>query len=422
MPTSALWLQPRLDQRFRHQESQLDSRCATLAEANARLELRLSEYKDKVDASMNEKHAQLEDKILKTRTDMNERHAQLDQRYSESQSDFEDKLLQKQASQETRLDQALATLRTTETQCKRTEVELERISSNAKDLREHFAKLNGDQEKALEEQRLDMTAVMDDVKGRLAQNFAHFTNIAGGLEAKATGIESKILSTVQSIADTREKFSGLCSRLETEIRDDRRMNTESLNDLTTRITAIKTDTETKMQSMRQQVVDGNLNLDSKFLEKISIAEGRSNDQHQNAMDMITRIELQCKQIDDAAVEARQEFNSSLSNKATEINDKFMSLINMGSERATRAEDIMDALATEVEKNKRSLEEMCGQVEKKGIAAMQLIEDQISEQSDNLLQMVGKLNAIWRKWKCDWRIAAMSCKQHLMMHRLRLWLQ
>ena len=97
---------------------------------------------------------------------------------------------------------------------------------NAKDLREHFSKLNGDQEKALEEQRLDMTAVMDDVKGRVAQNFAHFTNIAGGLEAKATGIESKIVSTVQSIADTREKFSGLCSRLETEIREDRRMNTE----------------------------------------------------------------------------------------------------------------------------------------------------------------------------------------------------
>ena len=380
----------KFDQRFRHQESQLESRCAALAESNARLELRLSEYKEKVDASMNERHAQLEEKILKTRTDMNERHAQLDQRYSESQSDFEDKLLQKQASQETRLDQVLSTLRTTEAQCVRTETELERLSSNAKDMREHFTKLNGDQEKALEGQRLDMTAVMDDVKGRVAQNFAHFTNIAGGLEAKTTGIESKIVSMVQSIADTREKFSGLCSRLETDIREDRRLNTEALNEQAARTTAIKTDTETKIQSLRQQVVDGHLNLDSKFLEKFAIAEGRANDQHQNAMDMVMRIELQCKQIDDAAVEARQEFDSTLNNKATELNDKFMSLINMGSERATRAEDIMDALATEVERNKRSFEDMCGQVEKKGVAAMQLLADQISDQSDNLLQIVGKV--------------------------------
>lgn len=380
----------KFDQRFRHQESQLESRCAALAETNARLELRLSEYKEKVDSSMNDRHAQLEEKILKTRTDMNERHAQLDQRYSESQSAFEDKLLQKQASQETRLDQVLATLRTTEAQCVRTEAELERLSSNAKDMREHVTKLNGDQEKALEGQRLDMTAVMDDVKGRVAQNFAHFTNIAGGLEAKTTGIESKIVSTVQSIADTREKFSGLCSRFETDIREDRRLNTEALNEQAARITAIKTDTETKMQSLRQQVVDGHLNLDSKFLEKFAIAEGRANDQHQNAMDMVTRIELQCKQMDDAAVEAREEFESTLNNKATELNDKFMSLINMGSERATRAEDIMDALATEVEKIKRSFEDMCGQVEKKGVAAMQLLADQISDQSDNLLQIVGKV--------------------------------
>ena len=389
-------IETKLDERFRHQEAQLDSRCAALTETNQRLELRLSEHKDKADASINEKHAQLEEKILKTRTDINERHSQLDQRYSESQSDFEDKLLQKQASQETRLDQALATLRTTETQCARTETEIERVNANAKDMRDHFSKLHGSLEKSLEEQRLGSTAVIDDVKGRLAQNFAHFTTLIGGLEAKTTGIEAKIAGTVQSVADTREKFSGLCGRLETELREDRRLNTETVNELAARVTTIKSDTETKMQSLRQQVVDGQLNLDSKFLEKFAVAEERVNDQHQNAMDMVTRIELQCKQIDDAGIEARQEFEAKLDNRATALNDKFMSLINTGGERAGRTEDIMDALATEVEKNKKSLEELCGQIEKKNAAAMHLLEEQISDQSDNLLQMLGKAERTMEK--------------------------
>lgn len=380
----------KVEQRFRHHQSQLDSRCTALADVNARLEVRLSEYKDKVDSTVNDRHAQLEEQILKTRTDMNDRHAQLDQRHSDSQSDFEDRLLQNQASQEARLEQALAKLRATEIQCTRTEAELESVSTNAKDMREQFSRRHGDLENTLEAQRLDTTTVMDDVKARLAQNTAHFTNLIGGLEAKSSGIESNIAGTMQSIEDTRDKFSGVCSRLESEMREDRKLNHESVTDLAARIATINTDTESTIHLLRQQMLEKHLGLESKLVKEKSSAEELAKTQYQNIVDIVKQVELQCEQIDASAVSSREELDSKLESKATELNDKFMSLNTTGSDRAKRAEDIMDALATETEKNKRSLEDMCSKVEKKNVAAMQLLEDQIADQSDSLIQLVGKV--------------------------------
>lgn len=382
-------MESKFDERLRHYETQLESRCTALTEGAQRLDLRLSEQKEQTADLVRDRAAALVEQIQGARTYMNDRYSQLDQHYSASQSEFEDKLLQKQTSMETRLDQALATLRTLEMGGTRTDAELERVNATTKDLRDHFSKLHATMEKTVEEQRVDTNTTMDDVKGRLAQNFAHFTNLIGSLEAKTTTIETKIMGTTQSIADTRDKYSGLCNRLETEMREDNRMMTDVVNDLQTKVTTVKTETDQKLQSMKQQVVDGNLNLDSKFVGKFAAFEQRANDQHESSMEKISMVEVTSAQKEAGYKKRFEDLESLLNERTTEFATMCGKVDKQSADRESRTEDVLTELATLVDKNRRDLQELCAEVEKRNVGAMQSLEEQIAQQQDNFMQMVAK---------------------------------
>ena len=257
-------METKFDERLRHHEAQLDSRCTGLTESCARLDVRLSEQKESASETLRDRAAQLAEQIQAARTYMNERYSHLDQHFSQTHAEFEDKMLQKHVVVESRLDQVTSALRTCEAQGSRTEAEIERVDSSGKDQRDHFVKMLAALEKTTEEHRVEAAAVMDDVKGRIAQNFAHFTNLVGSLEAKQTATDTKIEGTAQAVTDSRDKFTGLCARLEADQREDRRLSADSVSDLQGKLARDKTDSDTKIQSLRQQLVDGNLNLDSKF--------------------------------------------------------------------------------------------------------------------------------------------------------------
>ena len=187
--------------------------------------------------------AALAEQIQAARTYMNERYSHLDQHFSQTHAEFEDKMLQKHVVVESRLDQVTSALRTCEAQGSRTEAEIERVDSSGNDQRDHFVKMLAALEKTTEEHRVEAAAVMDDVKGRIAQNFAHFTNLVGSLEAKQTATDTKIEGTAQAVTDSRDKFTGLCARLEADQREDRRLSADSVSDLQGKLARDKTDAE-----------------------------------------------------------------------------------------------------------------------------------------------------------------------------------
>jgi hypothetical protein len=101
------------------------------------------------------------------------------------------------------------------------------------------------------------------------------------------------------------------------MREDNRTMTDVVNELQTKLTTIKTTTDQKLQSMRQQVLDGNLNLDAKFLGKFAAFEQRGNDQHESSMEKISMVEVMSTQ-KEAGFKKRFEVRRRLSRVALRL--------------------------------------------------------------------------------------------------------
>eukprot|EP01048_Picozoa_sp_COSAG05_P000636 COSAG05_NODE_18_length_34957_cov_44.338115_15_plen_1015_part_00 len=379
-----------LASRIREHEIVLDRTRTQITEMCGRLDVRLSEQKQHANETIRDRMQEMVEQVEEVRSYINDRCSEMDVQVGKNTKEFEDRLMQKQNAQLIRLDEVGADVLSCGQQGTTMKTDIEHLTKAVADAKALCAQVGGTTEKYVEELRTSVDNKFADLQDKVRQDSVRFTTFAAAQSAKQTGLDSKLSGTAQTVADHREKFVAICQNLESEQRDNHRLSMDSLRQMQTTLSEIRTELETKMQGRYQHFTDLHVNLDHQFKEKYASQEMRINDQHQLAMDAIAAIELQVKQKADEHDQRFHEYGKALVEKSTEFSDACVRIEKQSVERENRAVDLIGGLASTLQDNKQEMVEMCVEVGKNSVDAATLTENKVGEQLQNVNQQVLKL--------------------------------
>lgn len=343
-------------ERMQHVDRQLEATRSSFADSCAKLDTKIADQKQKLTDTVNDRVKKLSDDIQGTRTHLSERQAQDLDHFQQRVTEFEEKMRHKQLANESRVDGIIAELQTTDKKCGRLDASLTQVGNAIKDNRDTFTKMSAALEKKLEERLTTTEGSSREMRNTVTAHYTTFNSMCGDTEAKLKSVASEVTQLQMLGKDQNQRLTETMQTMDTRVKDDIRILTDSTTSVDSKLTDTKADFEAKLKGQYSHFSDLHTNMDTKMMEKTAALEARMKDADESTRDTMTAVELQSKQ------------------KDTEHDKRFSDITNLVLEKAQEATELC-----------HKVEKQAVDYDAKGIDRVAKVEDRLREAKRELLE-------------------------------------